>query len=46
MFSASYDADLRLSSLSISNTSSGTTLFASQRGYDAVGNVTAVGTMT
>ena len=30
--------------LSIANVSSGTTLFESQRGYDAVGNVTAVGT--
>ena len=43
-YSASYDSDLRLSSLSVANASSGTTLFASQRGYDAVGNVTAVGT--
>ena len=43
-FSASYDADVRLSSLSVTNASSGTTVFSSQRGYDAVGNVTAVGT--
>ena len=43
-YSASYDSDLRLSSLSLANASSGTMLFASQRGYDAVGNVTAVGT--
>src|SRR6185312_5635627 len=41
-YSASYDADLRLSSLSVTHT--GTTLFSSQRGYDAVGNVTSVGT--
>ena len=43
-FSASYDADVRLSSLSVTNASSGATLYSSQRGYDAVGNVTAVGT--
>jgi hypothetical protein len=41
--SASYDADVRLSSLSVTNASSGATLYRSQRGYDAVGNVTAVG---
>lgn len=43
-YSANYDANVRLSSLSISNVSTSTMLFRSQRGYDAVGNVTAVNT--
>ncbi|HEX5159755.1 MAG TPA: hypothetical protein VFW17_21275 [Ktedonobacterales bacterium] len=43
-FGASYDADTRLSSLSVSNTSTSAPLFQSQRGYDAASNVTAVAT--
>ncbi len=43
-FGASYDADTRLSSLSVSNTSTSAVLFQSQRGYDAASNVTAVAT--
>ncbi len=43
-YSASYDLDLRLSSLSLVNASTSTTLFSSSRGYDAVGNVTSVNT--
>ena len=43
-FGASYDADVRLSSLSVSNTSTSALLFQSQRGYDAASNVTAVAT--
>jgi RHS repeat-associated protein len=44
-YSASYDNDLRLTSMSLLNVSLGTTLFSSSRGYDAVGNVTSVNTM-
>jgi RHS repeat-associated protein len=43
-FGASYDADVRLSSLSVSNTNTSALLFQSQRGYDAASNVTAVNT--
>ncbi len=43
-FSSSYDADVRLSSLSVSNTSTSAVLFQSQRGYDAASNVTSVAT--
>lgn len=43
-FNASYDADVRLSSLSVTNVSTSTVLFRSQRGYDAASNVTAVNT--
>jgi YD repeat-containing protein len=43
-YSASYDADVRLSGLSLTNVGSGTVLFRSLRGYDAAGNVTAVDT--
>jgi hypothetical protein len=43
-FGASYDADVRLSSLSVSNTSTCALLFQSQRGYDAASNVTSVAT--
>jgi hypothetical protein len=43
-YSASYDAASRLSSLSISNTSTSAILFRSQRGYDAASNVTVVNT--
>ncbi len=42
--SASYDNDLRLTSMSLLNVSLGTTLFSSSRGYDAAGNVTSVNT--
>jgi RHS repeat-associated protein len=41
-YAASYDADVRLSSLSLTRTSDHTLLFSSQRGYDGVGNVTGV----
>jgi DDE superfamily endonuclease len=43
-FGASYDADTRLSSLSMSNTSTSALLFQSQRGYDAASNATSVAT--
>lgn len=43
-FSASYDAAVRLSSLSVTNASTSAVLFSSQRGYDAASNVTAVNT--
>jgi hypothetical protein len=43
-YSASYDTNVRLSSLSLTRSSDSTVLFRSQRGYDAVGNVTAVNT--
>ena len=43
-YSASYDADTRLSSLSLTNVSTSAVLFRSQRGYDASSNVTAVNT--
>ncbi len=43
-YSASYDADTRLSSLSLTNVSTSSVLFRSQRGYDAASNVTAVNT--
>jgi hypothetical protein len=43
-FSASYDADVRLSGPSVANTSTSARLFQSQRGYDAASNVTAVAT--
>ena len=42
--SASYDNDLRLTSMSLLNVSLGTTLFSSSRGYDTAGNVTSVNT--
>ena len=42
--SSSYDADTRLSSLSLTNVSTSSVLFRSQRGYDAASNVTAVNT--
>jgi len=41
---ATYDADLRLTSETLTNTSLGTTLYQSVRGYDAVSNVTSVDT--
>ncbi len=43
-YSASYDANVRLTSLTLTKVSGGTVLFRSQRGYDALGNVTAVNT--
>ena len=43
-FSSTYDADTRLSSLSLTNVSTSAVLFRSQRGYDAASNVTAVNT--
>jgi hypothetical protein len=45
-FSASYDAAVRFSSLSLTNTSTSTStlFFSSQRGYDTASNVTAVTT--
>ena len=43
-FAASYDNDLRLYSATVSATSGGTILYSTSRGYDAVGNVTSVGT--
>ncbi len=43
-YSASYDANVRLTSLTLTKVSGGTVLFRSQRGYDAAGNVTAVNT--
>ncbi len=43
-FSASYDLDTRLSSLSLVNTNTSITLFSSTRGYDAASNVTSVNT--
>jgi hypothetical protein len=43
-YSASYDTDLRLTSMSLSNMALGTTLFGSSRSYDADSNVTAVTT--
>ena len=43
-YSASYDSDLRLSSVSESLSSGGTALFGSTRTYDAVGNVATVAT--
>jgi hypothetical protein len=39
-YSARYDADTRLSSLSVTNVSTSSVLFRSQRGYDAASNVT------
>jgi len=42
--SASYDLDTRLSSLSLINAGTNTTLFSSARGYDAASNVTSVNT--
>ena len=43
-FSADYDANTRLTSLSLTNVSSGSLVFRSQRGYDTGSNVTAVNT--
>ncbi|HLY32309.1 MAG TPA: RHS repeat-associated core domain-containing protein [Ktedonobacterales bacterium] len=43
-YSASYDTDERLSSESLTNTSTGVTVYSSSRGYDPVGNVTSVTT--
>jgi hypothetical protein len=40
----SYDNDLRLSNMSLAATSGGTTLYATSRGYDAVGNLASVST--
>ncbi len=41
---ASYDNNLRLSSMALTNAGTGTTLLSTSRSYDAVGNVTAVNT--
>ncbi len=43
-YSASYDLDTRLSSLSLVNANTSTTLFSSAPGYDAASNVTSVST--
>ena len=43
-YSADYDANTRLTSLSLTTSSSGNLVFRSQRGYDAGSNVTAVNT--
>jgi len=43
-YSATHDSDLRLASESLTNVSTGVTLYSSTRGYDPVGNVTSVNT--